>query len=195
MFVYNLSPTCFSLLISTRTHQYINHCLIPSSVLLFLELASQLPISTNKLVHTFLACTIQPVSLYHWCAPRPRFHLIAPVDCHLCDNSSLTSTNGVTFIFWMSVWVCQIFVFPNLCTFVFSVLYLYLKVEFSDYLEKSRQETVDNDLSSFIIRYLTWSIWTLESIRDMFLSNILNLYGSPKTKVSFLHDYTVIVDF
>lgn len=95
----------------------------------------------------------------------------------------------------MSVWVCQIFVLPNLCTFVFSVLYLYLKVEFSDYLEKSRQETVDNDLSSFIIRYLTWSMWTLESIRDMFLSNILNLYSSPKTKVSFLHDYTVIVDF
>lgn len=54
---------------------------------------------------------------------------------------------------------------------------------------------VDNDLSSFIIRHLTWSVWTLESIRDMFLSNILSLYRSPKTKVSFPRDYTVIVDF
>lgn len=29
----------------------------------------------------------------------------------------------------------------------------------------------------------------------MFLSNLLNLYRSPKTKVSFLYDYTAIVDF
>lgn len=180
--------TCFSLLISTRTHRYIS--LIAWCREVF---PCSLNLLHNSLVHTFPALTVQPISSYHLWAPRPRFHLITPVDCHLHDNSSLMGTSRVTFIFWMPVWVCQIFVLPNLCAFVFSVPYLYLKIEFSDCLEKSCQETVDN--ASFIIRCLTWSMWTLRSIGDMFLSDLLNLYRSPKTTVGFLHGSTVIADF
>lgn len=41
------------------------------------------------------------------------------------------------FIFWMSVWVCQIFVLSNLCAFVFCVPNLYVKIKSSRPLRRN----------------------------------------------------------